>query len=328
MLLILIISAVAALSSGDAYGLECTTRLNNCAGGETAIFRFNNTSPLFSGGHAAIWNQTGYVNVICCSQPGDVLYSECNHLGSDIVLNLTSANNSHVQLKAANPSSNSYGTSVCLAAQSTAAFDCQSTLTPPFDCAAKYGADYKCIASVNETNAAFWRTNAHVGDCNAYPEKICCKAGPPVFSIAPPIITADSPGEIRVLLGGQGRMILKIRNPLDKDDKIEVISTGNPVKLHNWIWFEGHRYDENKNKIVLELGPGEERAIAIEIYGGEILPGSISITAKSTRTGLESSLSPSQSVSIVYSEDGMNVKTPDLSWPGFAVLAVIGALLV
>lgn len=565
--IILIFSAAFALLASNADALTCTTRLNSCIGSEIPVLRFNNTAAGYSGGHAAIWNQTSYVNVICCDEPGDTLYRNCNRPGNETVFNLTAVNNSHVQVKAANPFSSNYDIQVCLSSQLTKTIDCRIGYFGS-DCSGwpLTGLGYTCVASINETSPMnFINTNAHVGDCAAYLKEVCCKAGlpsdsnPPVttptvscplpgnngwcradvtvtlscndgsgvgcdttqyctdtgtpcspsvkytapvvistegvsyirygsndtasntenpvkstqlkidkqipkadsvayapsavesygnvtftpacsdpvpgsgcitinitanttpkssclinFSlgetncqiqtpdpskcvfgifnfnataedyagwtntslgnlfgwiftvkraegcscsenyecisgfcegepplipkkctvVSPPVITTPTTSnDLVVLLGSQGRLIVNVKNNLRTTDRISLSVTGNPAKLQNWIWFDSHRYDNSKYNITMELGPGEEKTIAIDIFGGQVTAGSpptldgaptaMRVVAKSSITGLEAELS--RGVSIVYSEDGMSVQTPDIGWLGIMIIALLGA---
>ncbi|MGC8812683.1 MAG: NEW3 domain-containing protein [Candidatus Aenigmatarchaeota archaeon] len=124
--------------------------------------------------HAELPSQTNYGYYICCNENG--LGNSCSGTYS-LVLKLSSSTNAHVEEK----TYTNYANSVCLSITS-GTIDCQYADN---DCSA-LGSDYVCLASISS------RTNAHVGDCNAYPRKICCKAvpsGPPTCVRNNPTVT-------------------------------------------------------------------------------------------------------------------------------------------
>ncbi len=245
-------------------------------------------------------------------------------LGFDVVLRINAssslnATNAHVEERVTSPQN--YATRICISSTPYAAFSCINS--------AVCGPPYTCVASIsNVTYSSPWITNAHIGDCLAYgaafnmqPKVCCARAITP-----PPVISISSSADITVPLGGHGRLIFTIKNVLAADDEFEISIYGDPSKLHNWIWLENHRYDENKYKVVVDLKPGEEKAISVNIFGGEFMSANVRATAKSMTTGLETEVS--KSVNIFYSDDSINVKTPEIGWSGFAIVALIGALLV
>lgn len=146
----------------------------------------------------------------------------------------------------------------------------------------------------------------------------------------PPVISPAIIGNINVLLGAHGQMVVNVKNPLIVDDIIELSIVGNPQKLHNWLWFDGHKHDENKYKITIDLAPKEEKTVAVEIFGGEATvgwpePTLIRVIAKSSLIGLTTEIT--QAVSILYSEDELTVQTPEFGWMSFIWIAIAGALL-
>ncbi|MEM5794513.1 MAG: NEW3 domain-containing protein [Candidatus Aenigmatarchaeota archaeon] len=124
--------------------------------------------------HAELPGQTNYGYYVCCNENG--LGNSCSGTYT-IVLKLSSQTNAHVEEK----TYINYVNSVCLSL-SSGSIDCQYA----DDNCNNLGSDYVCVASISS------RTNAHVGDCNAYSRKICCKAvvsGPPTCVRSNPTVS-------------------------------------------------------------------------------------------------------------------------------------------
>jgi len=146
--------------------LTCSVRFNtpSCVGDEVPLFRMYDTG----NSHAETVGNNNYDYTVCCGGLGPgVLGTDCSGI-HDVVLRLSAATNAHAEDPLVVPPI--YTTEVCLNASYGNVFCTvhDSTLTPGSDCPSS---EYQCLASINDS------TNAHVGDCNAYDFKVCCKAG-------------------------------------------------------------------------------------------------------------------------------------------------------
>ena len=140
--------------STTASGLACSIT-TVCS--DTTIFKLSATT----NAHAEMPNQTNYTNEVCCSG-GVGLGTSCSG-NYDTVLKLSGLTNAHVEKK----TQANYANSTCISATSGTMLCDYST-----DCST-LGSDYVCLASISGD------TNAHTGDCTAYPTKVCCKISNP-----------------------------------------------------------------------------------------------------------------------------------------------------
>jgi hypothetical protein len=132
--------------------LTCYVTSGTCPG--TTIFNLYDQA----GGHAELASQLNYTNKVCCTGTG--LSNSCtgNH---DVVLSLYSETNSHVE----KDTESNYTNDVCLHSDSISVVCDYST-----DCSL-LGSEYVCLASISGD------TNAHVGKCSTYTNKVCCMIG-------------------------------------------------------------------------------------------------------------------------------------------------------
>jgi len=150
------------LTSKAVVALSCSVS-TSCD--NVVVFKMSGTS----NAHAELPTQANYGYYVCCSETG--LGNSCSG-NYAVVLRLSSATNAHVEK---NTLSN-YPNQVCLST-SSGTIDCNYAS----DCTT-LGSGYVCLASISSD------TNAHVGDCNAYTTKVCCRTGdttPPTTSIDP-----------------------------------------------------------------------------------------------------------------------------------------------
>jgi hypothetical protein len=136
--------------------------------------------------HAELPTQTNYGYYVCCNEAG--LGNSCSGTYTTVI-KLSSTTNAHVEEK----TYTNYPISVCLSI-ANGNIDCQYANN---NCN-NLGSDYVCLASISSS------TNAHVGECSAYPRKICCKAtvsGPqpclrnnPTVQIIPQTQSTNNPG--------------------------------------------------------------------------------------------------------------------------------------
>ena len=100
--------------------------------------------------HGETWDSGNYGKLLCCNFEGD---HECTDTNK--VLGLSSLTNAHAEI----PEEEFYGENVCFNN-----FECRSTR------------DNNCSVNEIELISLSAETNAHLGNFDAYPIKICCKA--------------------------------------------------------------------------------------------------------------------------------------------------------
>jgi len=149
---------------GDDPGgtaLSCSIRENGCLGEEVALLKMAKTA----NSHAELLGQTAYNYYICCS--GESLNNDCQGQ-HDTFLKLAKETNSHVEKK----DQQNYPFSNCLSTAYGTETPYPSTIacgyvTFPSTCS-DLGPLYTCLASIAKD------TNSHIGDCEAFPIKVCC----------------------------------------------------------------------------------------------------------------------------------------------------------
>ncbi|MBI2130048.1 hypothetical protein HYU07_07525 [Candidatus Woesearchaeota archaeon] len=127
-------------STGKAFEITASCSDNN------TILKMDE----LTGGHAGLWNSLTYANKVCYTAS-----SGHSCAGSNTVIRLSGSDNAHAEKNN----------------MTTAAYSdvCFGNLVCAY--AAACTGSYECIASISNN------TNAHIGDCNAYSEKICCRRG-------------------------------------------------------------------------------------------------------------------------------------------------------
>ncbi len=148
---------------GDPGGipLSCLVREGSCLGGETAILKISS----LTNAHAEMVDQAFYNNYICCSGNNLGIVCEGKY---DTYLKLAKVTNSHVEKK----DLVDYPLSGCLSTTFGTETPYPSTIAcsyvnAPSNCS-DLGELYTCLGSIYKD------TNSHIGECNAYPTKICC----------------------------------------------------------------------------------------------------------------------------------------------------------
>ncbi|MFA5086917.1 MAG: hypothetical protein WC470_01280 [Candidatus Paceibacterota bacterium] len=158
VILICVLSFFVFFKFQKTYALDnpvpfsCAVRSSACNSGEVAILNLQ----ALTNSHAELSSQSNYSYKICCS--GTDIGNSCA-IPHAVVLKLSAETSAHVQETGA------YANEACLsnaAAKGTMA--CVYTSV-----ACETG--YICLASISGAN------NSHIGDCNAYITKVCCKTG-------------------------------------------------------------------------------------------------------------------------------------------------------
>jgi len=138
--------------SGQA--LSCSVKEGSCDVNEISVLKMSAKN----NAHAEISSRHLYNYFVCCS--GNELGIDCNGKFATF-LKLSGVTNAHVE----KGTQTTYGTSACLSTIYGAGSR-PSTINCIYDTACS--GLYTCLASISGY------TNAHIGDCDAYPTKVCC----------------------------------------------------------------------------------------------------------------------------------------------------------
>jgi len=194
--------------------MSCTLTMGACNGtNEVSIFKLYDPA----GNHAELSNQSNYSYRVCCTGAG--LSNSCSATYKDTVLRLSNTTNAHVEK---DTSSGYTGNEVCLSS-STTPITCSYSNTT---CSA-LGTNYVCLASISGD------TNAHVGECATYTNKVCCDASvvvdPCTAKVASNKFISAKDTNIQLCSGAD------ITNPADPCYSVCWKGTGAPVVTSsNW----------------------------------------------------------------------------------------------
>lgn len=147
--------------AGGRGNLACSIKSNSCSSGEVGILKLSG----LTNAHAELVTQSNYSYILCCSAPG--LGVSTTQPPADtpynLFLRLSAQTNAHVE---GNNQSN-YSNTVYLK-RTGGTIKCSE---PKSSCAS----DEVCVVSISG-DPQNPPTNAHIGDCSVYSNKICCKA--------------------------------------------------------------------------------------------------------------------------------------------------------
>ena len=152
-----IFSGVFGSANYAQAALSCQIRNGVCVGAEAALLRMSDTT----NAHAGFEGISVYPYRICCEDDaGVVTISNSCAAPSDVFLHLSAPDNAHVEKE----SQVNYINNACI-----------NVSTGVVNCFYQNGAcaTGTCLASISAD------TNAHIGNCVAYNEKVCCKITPP-----------------------------------------------------------------------------------------------------------------------------------------------------
>jgi hypothetical protein len=151
---ILLILAIYNVKPANAV-LECQVRSGGCLADEFPLLRMSDTN----NAHAGFETVSSYNNKICCKDSLGIVNVGYSCSGNtDTFLYLQGADNSHVEENSGG--AQNYSNKACISVD-------QGSIVCSYE-SGSCSAGTSCLASISGP------TNAHIGDCNAYSEKICC----------------------------------------------------------------------------------------------------------------------------------------------------------
>jgi|GEM_PF-3087854 len=162
---VLLLSCFLAVSIfflvNTASGFTCTFLQNtSCPTGSARLIGLENDTEGYNNAHAQNNSFNTYNYSICCNSTSANITAGCP--GNVTVINISNGTNAHIEI----PSSNNYGIGICLGSD----WKFVSCTYPTGSCAAGYA----CVLSMASSEGAN-TTNAHVGNCSHYSQKVCCK---------------------------------------------------------------------------------------------------------------------------------------------------------
>ena len=148
-------------------------------------------------------------------------------------------------------------------------------------------------------------------------------------NLIPPEIDFDFTGSgdsFEIPLGKTKILLIKLKNPLDIPDSIELSIYGNPIEIKYWSYFEGQKY-ESRTKNIVHLEPLSEISVPLNVLGGKAGEYMLRVEAKSLTNSQKAS--KDLQVAIFYTDkDGHSTNTPGLGVVGLIVLILLAALII
>jgi hypothetical protein len=155
----------SAYTVSAAGNFSCTVTASGACSYNKVLYLQNDTGG-YRNAHAQNVSVAGYANVICCDSNSTVAFA----CGEGVLLKLNATTNTHAQ-RGDYAGAIIYGVNACVSV-SPGYFNCTYV-----DDACP--ADRECFASMASATAAENNdTDAHVGPCDEYMRKICCKVIP------------------------------------------------------------------------------------------------------------------------------------------------------
>ncbi|MEA3343876.1 MAG: hypothetical protein U9Q92_06975, partial [archaeon] len=133
----------------------------------------------------------------------------------------------------------------------------------------------------------------------------------------------NASGSVTLVLGSQSVLVLKVRNnlPVKETIRLQLIDFPDP-RIVYWS-----KFSNNDKVIDVEVGPGEEVAVPVTVFGGQVGTYELRVFAESVSY---SSLIAHESV-IIYvtqKDEGLFSRSPGLSWLCLIIIALIGSLVL
>ncbi len=297
-----------------AQTLNCRiidTTTESCSGiYEALVFRMSSLSDA----HAELPDKTTYRYAICCRVQDDQLRVDVNPANCDQgkVASLSSETNAHVE----SYDFSIYPYKLCLSA----------TMGGKILCAYR---GLSCKAGETCLASASSMTNAHVGECSAYSNyKICCVYIPPRVKVEPTIPHKDE--KLKVYVGGESRVILKVTNPSSNDRHAILVLDSNTPEIASTSYFSNHKHDKFKNRMEVYLRPYQSVYIPITVFG--VKPGTyedmdgIYIHDGTGAQGIYTNIS--LEILAPSGAESAYISAPDFGWLWMVLTALIASLLV
>lgn len=128
-------------------------------------------------------------------------------------------------------------------------------------------------------------------------------------------------GYLEVKIGSISKIYLEVSNG-EAETKEFPLYVGSLDQSKNWVWFTGHRTDQNRRNITVVVGPRQKKTVTIDFFAP--LYGSYTLF-----------ISPNEDyakkygevhINVVYKAKGFFGTTPDIGWLGVAIVIIVAGL--
>ena len=205
--------------------------------------------------HAELPSQSNYKYGVCCTGVNDDLSVEENPAicSQGRVVALSNETNAHVSGYVYS----FYPYKICLMA-AYGKIDCRISHS-------QCKSDEVCLFSLS--NSSYGTLNAHVGDCSAYDNRVCCWYSYELRVDA--LYPKSDEGYLVIYRGRKARVMLKVINPLDEDVHVKLALGSNTPEIKATSYFSEHEHDEQRDELSLYLKPHESIYVPVTIYGSK-----------------------------------------------------------
>jgi hypothetical protein len=162
LIFVFFVLAAAMLVLGANNDLQCLfISGTSCPGNSTKIMGVQNDSGGFQNAHAQNWTNNTYAYSVCCNTTGNSTLTFNNSCKQASIVNMSAQSNAHIEIG----SGSNYAVGVCLNSSWQRVY-CSYE-------AASSCSTYTCLFSMAGSEGIN-TTNAHIGNCSQYYEKVCC----------------------------------------------------------------------------------------------------------------------------------------------------------
>ncbi len=252
--------------AGNEFNLQCELR-DGCSSGQVALFSVDAYNGTKDNGGSHVGNTASYTKVLCCSSESaftaelkSPITGDCDSANRETkVLQLTNYTNAHIFPSDSDISSNPDRLSLCLKAN-------EGVIVCDFESSGSCGSDFTSLGYITGDNSHYFAPDQNPGSGL----NLCCmhttSGGAPETEF---ISETEISGESYTITLGDTRSIpVELYNPSSDVQVIDVYLESTNEKFKNWMWFSGHKYDNEYNHLTLTLAPGERKQVLVDTFGG------------------------------------------------------------
>lgn len=143
-----------------------------------------------------------------------------------------------------------------------------------------------------------------------------------------PVLTFISPTATKTMsLGDIETIVLTIRNPNPGAMDVNLSLSSDSI-LNNWVWFDGHQYDESRQVLTLSLMAGEVQRVVIDVLAGGVGSyfGNDGLIVTAAILGGAQPTS-SLNIRVMPREGSLFTEAPDLSSISLIIIAMLASLI-
>ena len=138
------------------------------------------------------------------------------------------------------------------------------------------------------------------------------------------LVQFNTNNEFAVSLGHTNMILIIVKNP-NATYAVLPLHIGSIDQSRNWMWFEGHKYDNERRDIEVVLKPHEEKIVVVKFLGGKTGRYAIAVGPDKEYKNRYDEIF----INVVEKEKGFFFSsTPGLSWLHIVVLVLFGALFI